>query len=174
MLLLCSHLRAYTMHVLFVLLLLLFSVLLGCSDSTASSSVQEEKNFAVLAEEIRQKQVVLLLEFHADSCPYCIALEEDFLQPMLLNNGYVPKVIIRKMQIDSGDTLIDFNGNPIEASVFAKGYGVSLTPTLLFLDAEGREVAERIVGLNTPSLFGAYIDMGIEKALKKIRAKNAS
>jgi len=174
MLLLYTYLRSYTMHLLFVLSLLLFSVLLGCSDSTASSSVQEEKNFAVLAEEMRQRQVILLLEFHADSCPYCIALEEDFLQPMLLNKGYVPKVIIRKIQIDSGDIIVDFNGNTVEASMFANDYGVSLTPTLLFLDAEGKEVAERIVGLNTPSLFGAYIDMGIEKALKKIRAKNAS
>jgi thioredoxin-related protein len=174
MLILCSHLRSYVMYALFFLSLLLFSMLLGCADSTASSSVQEEANFAVLAEETRQKQVVLLLEFHAESCPYCLTLEEDFLQPMLLNNGYVPKVIIRKVQIDSGDTLVNFNGNSIEASMFAKGYGVSLTPTLLFLDADGREVAERIVGLNTPSLFGAYIDMGIEKALKKIRAKNAS
>lgn len=152
----------------------LFSfMLMSCTDSTASP-VKEESNFSVLAKEMRQRQVVLLLEFHAENCPYCSALEEDFLAPMLLNKSYVPKVIIRKIQIDSGNTIVDFKGNSVKARTFAKHYRVNLTPTLLFLNAEGKEISERIIGLNTPSLFGAYIDMGIEKALKNIRAKNAS
>lgn len=160
----------------YMMLFLLSSavVFIGCTDSTASPMVKEENNFFVAGQEIQQKQIVLLLMFHSEGCSYCIALEEDFLRPMLLNKSYQSKVLIRKIQPDSGATVVDFKDQEVAASAFAKRYGVNFTPTLLFLDANGQEVAERMIGLNTPSLFGAYIDIEIEKALKKIRAKNAS
>lgn len=160
---------------LYIMLFLLgVMVFMGCTDSTASPIVKEENNFFVVSQEVEQKQIVLLLMFHSEECPYCITLEEDFLQPMLLNKSYVPKVLIRKIQLDSGATVIDFQDEEVQVREFARRYGVNFTPTLVFLDANGQEVEEKIIGLNTPSLFGAYIDMGIEKALKKIRAKDAS
>ena len=159
----------------FVLILAFLIPLSACSEPHSNRSnglkVHEERDFLSLATMMEDKQVVLLLEFHADGCPYCIQLEEEFLQPMLLNKGYESKVLIRKLKRDSGSEIINFEGKRVTARFFANTYHITLTPTVLFLDSKGNEVVKRIIGINTPGLFGGRLDGGIEKALIKIRAK---
>jgi len=132
-------------------------------------TVIEENDFQQLAVEMKARSVALVLEFHADECPYCRMLEEEFLKPMLRNPEYAKKVLIRKVKIDSHVDIIDFSGAKIQVGEFSRRYGAILTPTLVFLDSDGREVAERIVGINTPELFGGYVDMAINRALMSIR-----
>ena len=40
--------------------------------------------------------------------------------------------------------------------------------TLLFLNDKGEEVAERILGYNTPEFYGAYLDKAIDKAVDAV------
>lgn len=135
------------------------------------SQLKEEHNFQQLATLMKAKKLPLLIEFHADSCPYCKQLEEDFLSLMVGTPEYDNKIIIRQLKLDSGGDVIDFNGNTVSAHDFATRYKAYMTPVMIFVNASGDEVAERIVGINTPSLFGAYIDAEIDKALKKVRAQ---
>ena len=58
----------------------------------------------------------------------------------------------------------DFAGRFLTGARFASRYGVYLTPTLLFLGPDGRELSRRIVGINTPELFGWYLDKAIDEA----------
>ena len=53
-------------------------------------------------------------------------------------------------------------------------YDVSVTPTMLFLGPDGRELVPRIVGINTPELFGGRVDAAIEAAAERLRALLAS
>jgi hypothetical protein len=41
---------------------------------------------------------------------------------------------------------------------------VSLTPTLLFLDADGNEISERLVGIWSEDFYGGFIDNRIDQA----------
>ncbi len=147
-----------------------FYPLVACSESMENNLI-EVKNFQHVAQLMRQKNLPLLLEFHAESCSYCRLLEEDFLNPMTTSPEYIDKIIVRQLQIDLDDEVIDFQGNKVTAGQFARRYNAFMTPTMVFLDANGREVAEKIIGINTPSLFSAYIDIEIEKALTEVRAK---
>jgi len=122
---------------------------------------------------MREKNLPLLLEFHAEYCAYCRQLEEDFLAPMTKDREYSDKIIIRQLSLDLSKTIIDFQGKHVSVSTFANRYQAFMTPTMIFVDAKGKEVAEKIVGINTPSLFAAYIDIEIEKALNNVRAKNS-
>lgn len=144
------------------------------SSSTGYDSLKEERDFQGLAKVMKEKKLPLLVEFHADGCPYCSLLEEDFLNLMIGTAEYDNKIIIRQLKIDSGDTLIDFDGRTITTNKFAERYKAYMTPTMVFLNARGEEVAEKIVGINTPSLFSAYIDIEIKKALNNVRAENPS
>ena len=114
-------------------------------------------------------QLPIMLTFSADDCSYCELLEEDFLQPMLLSGEYGDRAIIRKLILDDGSSVSDFSGRDIEATRLSDQYRVFVTPTILFIDGEGRELAERIVGINTPELFGGYLDACIDTALASIR-----
>ncbi len=143
------------------------------SIGSINSGLIEEHNFKQLAKVMRQKNLPLLLEVHADHCPYCRQLEEDFLAPMAASSEYEDKIIIRQLQVGLDGEIIDFQGNKITAGQFARRYNAFMTPTMIFLDSNGEEVAEKIVGINTPSLFSAYIDIEIEKALTEVRAKSS-
>ncbi len=117
----------------------------------------------------RAQGLPILLSVSAEDCPYCDQLEEDFLGPMLISGEYTDKVIIRRLMVDGGSQVIDFDGRQQDAGYIANRFRARLTPTILFLDGNGREVAGRIVGINTPEMFGGYLDTCIEMALLRIR-----
>jgi len=115
------------------------------------------------------RQLPILLVFSAIECGYCELLEEEFLQPMLLGGEYRDKIIIRKLVLDNGSRLADFSGKPIDATRLSDRYRVYVTPTILFVNEKGTELAERMVGINTPELFGGYLDDCIDTAWLMIR-----
>ncbi len=116
-----------------------------------------------------QQHLPILLAFSADECSYCEMLEQDFLEPMLLGGDYRDKIIIRKLILDNGSSAIGFNGKAIDATRLSDHYRIFVTPTIVFVDASGKELAERMVGINTPELYGGYLDVCIETALLGIR-----
>jgi len=45
---------------------------------------------------------------------------------------------------------------------------VSLTPTLLFLNADGEEMSEKLVGIWSEDYYGGFIDNRIDEARNKL------
>jgi len=128
----------------------------------------EEDNLKALSETMKAKKLGLMVMFHASYCEYCERLESDLLLPMLRSGDYDDKVLIRKIQIDSNDDLVNFNGQSVTTGQLSTLYGASMTPTLVFLDASGEEQSERILGYTTPDFFSAYVDQGIDELHKVI------
>ena len=124
-------------------------------------------------QQARALQLPIMLTFSADDCSYCELLEEDFLQPMLLSGEYEDRIIIRKLILDDGSSVSDFSGKDTEATRLSDRYRVFVTPTILFVDGAGRELAERMAGINTPELFGGYLEVCIDTALASIRNPEA-
>ncbi len=118
----------------------------------------------------QQRQLPILVMFYSEYCHYCTRVEEEFLEPMLISGDYTDKVIIRRVDMDNHRRLIDFDGSPISVSDFTARYQVRVTPTLIYVDSEGRQVAKKMVGLTTPDFYGGYIDSRIETALNHLGA----
>jgi thioredoxin-related protein len=121
-----------------------------------------------LAETSEDESKLILIEVSATECGFCELLEEDYIKPMLRSEAYTSKLLIRKLDLDNPDTIVDFSGDSISTIEFALRYKARLTPTMLFLDSEGKEVGERIVGINTLELFGGYIEASIENGMKAV------
>ncbi len=147
-------------------LLLLISV---NSYASNDSVVVEENNFEQLAQQMKQEKRGLVLMLHAEHCPYCIQMDEEILSPMVISGEYDKRVFIRKLQIDEARDVKDFSGNTVEPSDISDDYNVKLTPTLVFLDHEGKEMAEQMIGINTVELFGAYLDIEIDNMMVKLQ-----
>ena len=111
---------------------------------------------------------ILMIEFSAEDCGYCRLLEEEFLKPMLRNSGYSKKVVIRSISLSDDDSLVGFDGQPVSASEFASRYDVYVTPTLVFLNEQGEEVSEKLVGIWSVDFFGGYIDERIDSGLRSL------
>lgn len=144
---------------------ILFTVLLsGNATGSDSVSMQQISDFRHEAEITRMQNLVLVLEFSLEDCPYCRKLEKLFLLPMQRNAHYDDKILVRSISLDPGETVIDFEGQSLTTDQFATRYGVSMTPTLLFLNADGVEISERLVGIWSEDFYGYFIDSRIDAA----------
>jgi thioredoxin-related protein len=97
-------------------------------------------------------------------------MENEILSPMIKSGEYDKKVIIRKLQIDEARDVVNFAGKTVEPSDISDRYKAFLTPTLVFLDHQGNERIEQMVGINTVEMFGAYLDIEIDKLTKELVA----
>lgn len=121
----------------------------------------------------RETQKPILILFSMEGCAYCEYVEEEHLKPMLRNQDYRNKVIIRRIMTDDYDDLIDFNGSKISALDFSARYGSYLTPTVIFLNHEGVELTSRLLGVRNTEYYGGDLDESLEKSLRKIRQQLA-
>lgn len=114
----------------------------------------------------------ILIMISADHCRYCTMMENDFLKPMLFSGDYDDRILIRKLKLSGRATLTDFDGQTIRVRDFARRYQTRLTPTLLFLDGEGRELVEKMTGITTPDFFASYLDAAIHSAYRNLQEQN--
>ena len=136
---------------------------------SAEARVVEISDLRVEAKLSEAKGVPILLMIAADHCPYCSLVEEDVIKPMIISGDYVNKVLIRKLDLDTQGDVVDFDGVKIDSSELANRYDIDVTPTVLFLDGSGRQVARRMVGVSTIDYYGYYLDEAIDKALGKLQ-----
>lgn len=152
--------------------LFLFFAAYSCvfaTDERKLQGIAEVKDFSKIARLSTEKRIPLLLMFSSEYCAYCVRVERDFLMPMEISGDYTQRVLIRKMKIDYGNRVRDFDGKMVDADEFADRYNVSVTPTVVFLDGHGRQLAPKRVGLMTPDFYGGYLDESIDTALDMLR-----
>ena len=133
-------------------------------------TIKQGSDLTVDAKEARENKVPVLILFAMEHCPFCMVVEEEFLKPMLRNAEYGKKVIIRKIKIDSTTGLRDFSGKQRDAGEFSEDYNVSLVPTVVLLDADGKKLAPSIVGLANRYYYGGDLDNAIDASLLRLRA----
>ncbi len=121
----------------------------------------------------QQKAIPILLLFTQQSCGFCELVRSDFLRPMLLNRDYDSKVLIRQIEFD-GDDVVGFDGKKITMDNFTNHYNVGFTPTVIFLDSNGKELTEQIIGITTVHYYGGFIDDNIDLSLQKLRSGKSS
>ncbi|HHH43088.1 MAG TPA: hypothetical protein ENK49_03040 [Gammaproteobacteria bacterium] len=134
-----------------------------------SAGVPLARDLAAEGAQAQRDCVPLLLEFAADDCEYCTLLETEVLDPTLLNRSYDRRVLMRKLVLDRETRIDDFSGKRVSAADLAGHYRVFVTPTLLFVDRHGTELAERMVGVNTLEFYGGYLDQALDAAREKLR-----
>lgn len=109
----------------------------------------------------------LLLFFSLEGCPYCARVRREYLGPMSGNAEDAKRVLIRELPIEA--TLPGFDGKPRPAREIADAYRVTLFPTVVLVDAEGRALADPLVGFSSPDFYGATLDSRIDTARDKIK-----
>ena len=114
-------------------------------------------------------KVPLLLIFSQVDCAFCERLKDEVINPMLISGEYTHRVLIREFMIDDDEPVTDFDGRPIDPMMVFHRYDLFVTPSVLILGHQGKELAERQIGINTVDYYGYYLDTSIDQALSKIR-----
>ncbi|HEY0635267.1 MAG TPA: thioredoxin fold domain-containing protein [Gammaproteobacteria bacterium] len=152
----------------YLLALTIMLTTLVAATSAKAGDIPTIKDLRHEASQSREKGLPILLMFSADHCSYCVRIEEDFLKPMQNGGFYDDKVIIRRIKLGS-QQVADLDGSRISSRELGERYDVSVTPTLVFIDHKGRQLAPKLVGLTTPELYGGYLDEAIDTSLDRLR-----
>lgn len=131
--------------------------------------VREPTDLQAVGQEARQRQLPILIMFSREGCPYCDVVREEFLKPMLRSGDYIDRVIILEIHSDGYTPLRDFNGQMISADALAHRYRAGFAPTVVFLNHQGKELAERLIGITTRDFYGGFLDEAIEASLQHLR-----
>ncbi len=154
------------------------SLLSGCDQSAQAAKhahFKELQNLQTLGVQSQQQQLPIMVMFGAEWCEFCELLNEEIFEPMGLSGLYEGKVVLmRHVGVDEDEPIPGWNGQFINKSNWAYALDADLTPTVLFFDGEGKEVAPRIVGISEITLYAgiihqnlniAYQNMGLDKQI---------
>jgi Thioredoxin-like domain len=117
---------------------------------------------AALVAQSKGEPLVLLVSL--PGCVWCELLRRNYLAPMR-NEG------LQAFQITVNDTkqVIDnFQGQPSHGADIAAAHQAKFTPTLMFFNAQGKEIAKRMEGVASVDLIGALIDARLATARQNV------
>lgn len=122
-------------------------------------------NWKAATESARLGRNPLVIMIDQEDCPYCRIVEGEFFSAILASGEFDGKVIFGKISLDAGEFITLPDGNRVSTWDFLQPFFTAgLTPTVIFLDPDGNELVERMVGLSTPDFYGFYLERSIRKA----------
>ncbi len=139
------------------------------SSPAAQRGIDAADNLAETGLLSRQQDIPVIVFVSRDACPYCRTLRDKILEPMLAAGKFDHRAILVEISLDRGESLTGFKNTQMTAKDFAESYRAEITPTLLFLDSNGREISRRRVGISNLELYGHYLQESIDEALRAIR-----
>ena len=108
----------------------------------------------------------LVLMVSLPGCPWCELLRRNYLGPMR-NEGVAA---FEFMIHDRSKPLLDFKALRTTPDALSKALKIKITPTLLFFNAQGQEIAPRIEGVASADFIGAILDERLATARERIKA----
>lgn len=105
----------------------------------------------------------LVVMVSLERCPWCDVVRDHYLVPMRQREG------LRVVQLDmqGKQTTHDVDGKPIAHGALVRRWNVKIAPTLVFLDGQGNEVADRLEGGGS-DFYSAYLDQRLEQARQAV------
>lgn len=119
-----------------------------------------KNSFLDLREDIAEAKTAgrrVLLYFYQDGCPYCSKLLNDNFGNRAISTKTREHFDVIAINMWGDREVTDLDGNPVSEKTFAEALRVQYTPTLLFLDEQGR-VLLRINGYFPPHRFDVALD----------------
>lgn len=105
----------------------------------------------------------LVLMVTLAGCPYCEVVTRNYLLPLQAAG----QVSVRQIDLRSSSSLRGPRGEPARESELARGWGVRMAPTVLFLGPGGAELAPRLSGYSE-DFYGRYLDDALAKARARL------
>jgi thioredoxin-related protein len=99
-------------------------------------------------------------------CPWCELLRRNYLTPLRAEGLPAFEFMVG----DRSSAMRDFQGKSTLPAALASQWKVSITPTVLFFNAQGQEIAPRIEGVASADFIGAVIDERLASSRERILA----
>lgn len=126
---------------------------------------------ALLRASAHEGSVVVVL-FSLEGCAYCEALRRDQLVH-LAREARERHLRVVEYPIDDARSFepAAADGSPASPAALARSLQVRVAPSVVFLGADGSEIAERLVGYASPDFYGAFLDRRIDEARARLAGR---
>jgi len=141
-----------------------FILLMFSLNALAANDIQTVKDLRELKQQVETSNLPVLLLFSAEDCGYCDAVRDNYLVPMIKTGEYSSTILFRQLYIDDYHYLRNEKGEIISAETMALKYDIEVTPSILFINAQGNELSERIIGINSVDYFDELLSTHISQA----------
>ena len=138
------------------------------SQNSVDSKIELIENWQSLSRNALETNLPIVVLLERSNCSYCEVVRKEFLNPLSKSARYKNKIVFARVSLDDGQQLINRLGEMISTEQFANQYGSKFSPTVLFLDGQGKQLADKLIGLSGRDYYGFYLEQGIEKALSSI------
>jgi hypothetical protein len=99
-------------------------------------------------------------------CPWCDIVRQQYLVPM----NKAKQLFAFELDVrDRNSRLQAFDGSFTTPSDQTRAWKARFAPTVLFFDAKGQEIAERLVGVAVPDFYGSYLESRLAEAKTRLR-----
>lgn len=161
-----------TIGLLFLSLFLTWQTASFAQSAHAKHRLIELNDLQALGQEAQKNQLPIMLLFSAKWCDYCLVLKDQVLEPMLLSGMYEGQwMYMRQVNLDDGTPLKTIDGRTLSKGKWAFQMKADLTPTILFLDGNGKQVAEPIIGISEVTLYTGLIHSRLNQAYQTMGLK---
>lgn len=133
-------------------------LVLACGAASATPVVTPLSNWQADSRDAARTQRPLVLFFTLPGCRFCDDVRQRYMLPLVREGKLVREVVLGSVAPVAG-----LAEAPDHEAVVRK-YGVRAAPTVLLVDAQGRPLAEPIVGGDVAGMYGAYLDNAFEQA----------
>lgn len=137
-------------------------LVLACALASATPVVPPLADWQADSREAARSQRPLLLFFTLPGCRFCEDLRQRYMLSLVRQGQLVREVVLGSTAPVDG-----LAGAPTQDAVVHK-FGVRAAPTVLLVDAQGRALAEPIVGGDVAGMYGAYLDNAFERAGREL------
>ena len=134
----------------------------------ANEGVPAVEDLGRLKQQIISSHLPVLIMFSTEDCEYCAMVRKHYLLPMIHSGKYKTKILFRELFIEDFSYLRNEKGVLITGDTLALKYDVDVTPTILFIDANWRELTKRIVGISNLDYFDHLLEERILQANKSM------
>ena len=135
-------------------------------EKAEAAPIPEISSFAEVAQTAKASGVPILVEFSTPWCRYCEALEEQVLKPLIRNGKYKNRIIVKKLEVNTYTSITGFDGAQYRSDQLSRMYNIDLYPTLVFFNANGEEVSQRIVGITVLEYVAGELEKAIDAAVQ--------
>lgn len=124
------------------------------------------KSLRAAAQAVAERGEPLLVMTTLQGCVYCELVRNSYLHP-LMREGRAFAVQLDVQ--DRASAIQDFGGTTTTPAALAERWKAGFTPTLMFFGPDGRERAERLVGVSSADFYGEYLNQRLDTARQGLR-----
>lgn len=117
----------------------------------------------------RMQPIVIMVSLAG--CPYCETVRRSHLLPIMNAAKSESLPLIRQVELNGADGMVDFDGKKISHATFAKHLKAKIAPVVYFFGPDGRQLVEPLVGAMIADFYGAYFDAALENAASQMRTR---